>query len=83
MPFKSIQYAMQKANVISLLILPLNKALIAETVNILHKLIERFSLTDVIKNKIVLIKKNFFTIKNITCAIYQKQNKSNTLYKFS
>lgn len=36
MSFKSIQYAMQKADVILFPILPLNEALIAKTINILY-----------------------------------------------
>lgn len=70
MPLKSIQCVMQKADVIPLPILPLNKASIAETVNILCWLTERLGLTDIVEDKVISIKRNFLTMRNITRAIY-------------
>lgn len=72
-----------KADVISLLILPPNEALIAETVNILRWLTKRVGLTNVVEDKVVPIKGDFLTVRNITRAIYQKQDEPNALYKFS
>lgn len=74
---------MRKVDVIPLLILPLNEALIAETVDILCWIIECFDLTDIVENKVVPIKEDFVTVRNITRAIYWKQDEPNALYKFS
>lgn len=70
MPLKSIQYAMWKVYIILLLILSLNKVLITAIVNILHWLTKRCGLTNIIKDKIVSIKEDFLTIKNINYIIY-------------
>lgn len=67
---KHICWPIKKANVIPFPILPLNKATILETVNILHCLIEYLGLTGVVKNKIILIKSDYLTIKNVIYAIY-------------
>ena len=83
MPLKDIRYIIKKANVILLPILPLNKATILKTINILRFLNERRSLESVIEDKIVPIKRDFLTIRNVTWALYCKQDEPNTLYKFS
>lgn len=72
MPLRNIQCAIQKTNVIPLLILPLNESKIATTIDIICCLVERLGLAGVIEEKIVPIKENFVTVKNITCKIYQK-----------
>lgn len=76
MPLKNIQCIIQNVDIISLLISPLNKVLIAETVDILYGLVIPFGLTNVYQNKIILIKGDFVTMRNITCAIHQKQGKT-------
>ena len=83
MPLKDIRCAIRKTDVIFLPILPLNKATISETIDILHFLVERLSLQGVVEDKIVPIKRDFLTIKNVTQALYCKQDEPNTLYKFS
>lgn len=82
-PLKSIQCIMWKADIITLLILPLNKASIAEIVNILRWLTECLGPTDVVEDKVVPIKGDFLTMRPITRAIYRKQDEPNALYKFS
>ena len=74
---------MRKADGIPLSILPLNEASIAETVYILRWLTKRLGLKDVVEDKIISIKRDFLTVRNITRAIYRKQDKQNALYKFS
>lgn len=71
-PLKDIRCAIKKANVFSLLILPLNEATILETIDILRSLIERLGLKSVVEDKIVPIKGDFLTIRNITQALYCK-----------
>lgn len=56
---------MQKTNIILLLIIPLKKTLIAKIINILYQLTKRLDLTDIVKNKIILIKEDFITIKKL------------------
>lgn len=67
---KYIQYFIKKANIISLLILPLNKFIILKTINILYYPVERLELVGMIKDKIISIKGNYLIIKNIIHAIY-------------
>lgn len=74
---------MWKADVISLLILSLKEASIAETINILRWLTERLGMKNVLEDKVLPIKGDFLTVRNITHAIYQKQDEPNVLYKFS
>lgn len=83
MPLKDIWYTIKKANVILLPILSLKKTTISKTINILRFLVELLSLKGVVEDKIVLIKGDFLTIRNVTQALYCKQDKPNTLYKFS
>lgn len=70
MLLKNIQCTMQKADIIPLLILPFNETSIAETVNILRWLTKCFGLTNIVKDKIVPIKWDFLTVRNIICVIY-------------
>lgn len=72
MPLKYIWCSIKKTDIILFLILPLNKAIISETVNILYCLIEHLKLVCVIENKVILIKDNYLTVKNMTYATYQK-----------
>lgn len=83
MPLKNIQCAIQKADVIPLPILPLDESKIATTVDIIRCLVERLGLAGVIEEKVVPIKGDFVTVKNITRAIYRKQDELNPFYKFS
>lgn len=83
MPLKDIRCAIRKANVIPLPILSLNKATISETIDILCSLIKWLGLESVVEDKIVSIKGDFLTIRNVIRALYRKQDEPNTLYKFS
>lgn len=83
MPLKNIQCAVIKADIIPLPILPLNKAKISETIDILRCLVERLGLTGVVNDKIVPIKRDYLTVRKMTRAIYRKQDKPDTLYKYS
>lgn len=80
---KKLWYAIKKADIIFFLILPLNKAFISEIINILYCFIENLGLVDIIKDKIILIKRNYLTIRNVTYIIYQKQDKLNNYFRFS
>lgn len=64
---------MKKTDIIPLFILSFNKAKIAKTINVLHYLFEYLSLKIIIENKIMLIKKNYLSIKNMTHILYQKK----------
>lgn len=83
MHLKNIWYSVIKADIIPLLILPLNKVKILNIINILHYLVKHLGLISIVNDKIMPIKRNYLTIKNITCAIYQKQDKLKTFYKYS
>lgn len=70
MPLKNIQYLIKKADIILLPILLLNEAKILETIDILYCLIECLGLKGIIKDKIVLIKGDYLTVKNMTRVLY-------------
>lgn len=68
MPLKDIRCPIMKADIISLLILPLNKTKISETIDILRCLVKRLGLEGVIEDKVVPIKDSYLTVRNVTCA---------------
>lgn len=72
MLLKDIWYAIKKTDIILLPILPLKEAKISETINILYGLVEHLGLENVIEDKIMLIKGNYFTVRNVTYILYQK-----------
>ncbi len=80
---KDIQCIIRKADIIPLPILLLDKTKISKTINILHCLVERLGLKGVVEDKVVLIKVNYLTARNVTCALYQKQSEPNQLMGFS
>lgn len=82
-PLKDIRCLISKADIISLPILPLNKAKISETINILRCLIECLGLEGIVKDKIVPIKGNYLIVKNMTHTLYQNKSKLNQLMRFS
>lgn len=67
---KDIQCPIKKADIILNPILPLNKAIISETIDILYSLIERQGLENVVKDKVVPIKGNYLIIGNVAHALY-------------
>lgn len=73
---------MRKADVISFLILLLEKSKIATTIDILRYLGDHLGLADIAKDKVVSIKRNFVTVRNVTNAIYRKYDEKNLLYKY-
>lgn len=83
MPLKDIRYVIRKTDVIPLSILLLNEATILEIIDILCFLVEQLGLKGMVEDKIVQIKRDFLTIRNVTQALYCKQDEPNTLYKFS
>lgn len=70
-PLKNIRYLIRKADIIPLPIFPLDKTKISETINILCYLVERLGLENIVEDKIVPIKGNYLTIKNLTLVLYQ------------
>lgn len=71
MPLQKVSYWTEKANIIFLPTLPLNKFLIAETIEILKKYLKRLGIRDIIIiNKFFIFKGDFFTIPNVIKAIY-------------
>lgn len=72
MPLKNIQFAIRKANVVLLPMLPLDELKIITTIDILHCLSNYLGLADVIKDNVISIKRVFITLKNITRSLYQR-----------
>ena len=69
---KDIQCLVRKTDIITLPILPLNKSKILESIDLLDYLIERLGLESVVEDKLVPIKDDYMTIRNMTHALYQK-----------
>lgn len=82
-PLKNIQCLVKNANVILLSILPLNKASIPEIIDILHSFVKHLGFLGIVEDIVVLDKGDYLTIQNVTCIIYQKQNKLDKHYRFS
>ncbi len=81
MPLKEIQYIKEKADILPLPTLPYDKSEISETIDILRELIQRLSLDNyVFEDKIVMVKRDWLTVRNITRAIYQKAEEPEILY---
>lgn len=70
MLLKNIWCLIRKVDIILFPILPLNKAKISKTIDILHCLVERLGLENLVEDKIVLIKDDYLTFKNVTYALY-------------
>lgn len=67
MLLKEIQCVKKKADILLLSILPYDESKISETINILRELIQHLNLNDyVLEDKIVIIKKDWLTVQNIT-----------------
>lgn len=66
-----MQCQIEKADIISLLTLPLDKALIAGTIDILKAYLKRLGIKNVaITNKLLIFKGDFLTMHNLTRTIY-------------
>lgn len=83
MPLKDIQYPIGKTDIIPLPILPLSKVKISKTINIQCCWVKRLDLEGVVKDNIVPIKDDYLIVKNVICALNQKQSKPNQLMRFS
>lgn len=70
MSLKDIRCSIRKTNIILLLILLLNKARIFETIDISYCLVERLDLESIVEEKVIPIKGDYLTVKNLTCALY-------------
>ena len=71
MPLKKIQSVKEKTNILFLSILSYNKSEISKTIDILRKLIQCLNFDNyVFKDKIVMVKKDWLMVQNITWAIY-------------
>ncbi len=70
-PLREVQCRIEKADIIPLPTLPLDKALIARCIDILKKYLKRLGIENVaIFNKLLIFKGDFLTMRNITRAIY-------------
>lgn len=61
----------------------LDESKIATTIDINCYLVECLGLANVIEKKVIPIKVDFVTIRNIPCVIYWKQDKLKLFYKSS
>ncbi len=70
-PLQEVQCRIEKADIILLPTLPLDEALIAVFIDILKEYLMKLGIEHVaILNKLLILKGNFFTVCNVTRAIY-------------
>ena len=68
---QKVQCQIEKKDIIFLPILPLDKTSIIKYINILKKYLKRLEIDNIaIINKLLIFKKDFFTICNVIRAIY-------------
>ncbi len=76
-----MQCIKEKTDILPLPTLPYDKSEINETFDILRELIQCLDLDDyVFEDKIVMVKGDWLTVRNITRVIYQKQEEPEILY---
>lgn len=81
MLLKKMQYFKKKTNILSLSILFYNKCKIKKNLTIFRKLMQYLDFNNyVFEDKIMIVKKNWLTVQNITLPIYQKKENRNILY---
>lgn len=67
---KDIQSLIKKVDIILFPILPLKKAKILETINILRYIVEYLGLKNIVEDKVVLTKGDYLTITNVIYILY-------------
>ena len=73
-PLGEIQCPLEKADLIPLPILDIDKSSISGTIDILRTYIEQLGLEDcVVGSKKIMFRGDYLTVRNITRAIYQSQ----------
>ncbi len=83
-PLSDIKCNPDTANVFPLPTLTANKTTISGTIDIVQELAESFELTDeVVKDKLISIKRDLMTIHNCRCAIFRRQDELSPLNKYS
>lgn len=83
LPLPDIRCSFEKANLLPLLTLAYNKGTILGTINIIRELAEQLELTnEVVRDKIIFIKRDLMTIQNCCCAIYWRQDELLPLDRF-
>ncbi|MCJ1345659.1 hypothetical protein MMC31_003867 [Peltigera leucophlebia] len=74
MPLKKMQCAVQAADILPLLTLPHDESKISGTIEILQEIVARLGLDPhILHDKKVMFKGDYMTVRNITRAIYCKQ----------
>lgn len=74
---------LEKANILPLPTLLYNEDTISGSIDIIRKLADRQELTDdVIKDEIILIKRDLMTVQNCRCAKYRQQDELLSLDRF-
>ncbi len=82
-PLPNIRCRNEVADILPLLTLPFNKGSIAGTIKILREIAKRLGLSnEIVRNKIILLKGKFFTIRNCRRAIYWRQSEQLPSLKF-
>ncbi len=82
-PLREVQYHIEKADIIPLPNLPLDKALIARCIDSFKKYLKRLEIKDVaIFNKLLILKDDFLTVHNVTRAIDRRQEELCPIERF-
>ncbi len=84
MPLPDIKCNPDTADIFSLPTLVVNEATISRTLDIIQELVKRLELTDkVVRDKLILIKRDLMTIRNCRHAIFRRQDELSPLNKYS
>ena len=84
MPLKKMQCAVQAADILPLPTLPHDESKISGTIEILQEIVARLGLDPhILHDKKVMFKGDYMTVRNITRAIYCKQEEPSYVYGFS
>ena len=78
-----MQCQIEKVDIISLSTLSLDETLIAGTIDILKEYLKRLGIENAaITNKLLIFKRDFLTVRNVTKVIYQHQEELYSIDKF-
>ncbi|MCJ1346581.1 hypothetical protein MMC31_004799 [Peltigera leucophlebia] len=82
-PLREVQCQIEKADIIPLPTLPLDESSIAGTIEILKEYLKRLGIEDVaIINKLLIFKGDFLTVRNVTRAIFRRQEELRSIDRF-
>ncbi len=82
-PLREVQCRIKKVDIIPLPTLPLDETSIAGCIDILKEYLKRLEIKDIaILNKLLIFKGDFLIVRNVTRAIYRRQEELRLIERF-